>query len=82
MSVVLIESIGIAAFITNVIGNLLLARKSERGWWIRIVSIVLWFVYAQNTSSVAMTLNAVTFFGINVYGLLKWRADRLRGATP
>lgn len=73
------ELIGVAAFVTNVIGNLLLAQKNERGWWIRIVSIMLWFVYAQNTSSVAMTLNAVTFFGINVYGLLKWRKERLSG---
>jgi hypothetical protein len=74
---ILVECVGVFAFITNVIGNLLLARKSERGWWIRIVSIVAWFIYAQNTASLAMTLNSITFFGINIYGLLKWRAERL-----
>ena len=72
----MIEAVGIAAFITNVVGNLLLARKSERGWWVRIVSIVLWFFYARNTASLAMTLNSVTFFGINIYGLIHWRRER------
>lgn len=76
----MIELIGIAAFLTNVVGNLLLARKSERGWYIRIVSIVLWFIYAQGTTSLAMTLNSITFFGINVYGLVHWRRERLRAS--
>lgn len=67
---------GLLAFATNVWGNILLTRKSERGWWVRIVSIVLWFIYARNTSSLAMTANSVTFFGINCYGMWKWRKER------
>lgn len=73
---ILIECVGIFAFITNVIGNLMLTRKNEHGYSIRIVSIVLWFIYAYNTASLAMTLNSITFFGINVYGLRRWRRER------
>jgi len=67
------EAWGIAAFLSNVVGNVLLTRKVWHGWWVRILSITLWFVYAQQVSSLAMTLNAVTFFGINCYGLWAWR---------
>jgi hypothetical protein len=70
------DAIGFAAFLTNVAGNLLLTGKSVHGWWIRIVAIVLWFVYARSTASWPMTANAVTFFGINCYGLWKWNRER------
>ncbi len=76
MSPYLQESIGIAGFLTNVAGNMLLAHKSQRGWGIRILSNVLWLVYAGKTQSVAMLLNGVTFMGINIYGWVKWRRER------
>ncbi len=72
------ELVGFAAFLTNVWGNWLLVQKSERGWWVRIISIILWFVYARESSSWAMTANSITFFFINVVGLVKWRRERLR----
>lgn len=69
----MIEIVGIAAFVLNVVGNLLLARRSIRGWAVRIVSIVLWGVYAANILSLSLLLNAITFFGINCYGWWNWR---------
>ena len=75
MNPIVVEAIGFAAFLTNVLGNWLLAVKSERGWLVRIVSIVLWGVYGWKTASFAMMANAVTFFGINCYGYRKWRKD-------
>lgn len=71
------ESVGFAAFITNLVGNLMLARKSERGWWIRIIANFLWFAYAWETAGIAMIANSVTFLGINIYALLKWRGERI-----
>jgi hypothetical protein len=38
----MIELVGFAAFVLNVLGNVFLARKRLSGWLIRIVSIVLW----------------------------------------
>ncbi len=75
------EAIGLGGFATNVLGNMLLAHKSQRGWGVRIASNMLWLVYAGSSSSFAMTANGVTFMGINVYGWWKWRRE-LRAATP
>ncbi len=75
----MIEVVGFAAFATNVAGNLMLAGKSARGWVVRLVSIVLWFIYAANTSSPALVANAVTFFAINCYGLWKWKREAAAG---
>lgn len=72
----LVNLAGFAAFVLNVWGNLLLARKSERGWWVRIASIILWGAYGIGAASWPNILNAVTFFGINCYGLWKWRTER------
>jgi hypothetical protein len=63
------------AFALNVWGNWLLAVKSERGWLVRIASIVLWGIYAGQTASIAMTANSITFFGINCFGYWKWRKE-------
>jgi hypothetical protein len=70
-----VEGVGIVSFLLNVWGNLLLTRKSRHGWVVRIIAIVCWGFYGGFTASVPMLLNAVTFFGINVYGWRKWRAE-------
>jgi hypothetical protein len=69
----LFELVGAAAFLTNVCGNLLLAWKSRYGWLVRLVSIVLWGIYAVDLSSPSLLANAITFFGINCVGWWKWR---------
>jgi nicotinamide riboside transporter PnuC len=76
MSPFIQEAIGVGGFITNVLGNMLLAHKSQRGWGVRIASNLLWLAYAGQTSSFAMTANGVTFMGINVYGWWKWRKEQ------
>lgn len=73
------ELVGIAAFLLNVAGNLLLAWKSVWGWAVRVVSIVLWGIYAYDTASLAMMLNSITFFFINIVGFWKWRRERTEG---
>jgi len=65
--------IGFAAFLLNVLGNLLLAWKNIWGWIVRIASIVLWGVYAVDVASGPMLMNSITFFTINCFGFWKWR---------
>lgn len=74
----LIDLMGFAAFLTNVLGNFLLARKDRRGWPVRIVSILLWGTYAWNITSWPMVANAVTFLFINAYGWHHWGKEQRR----
>ena len=64
---------GYFAVATNVLGNFLLARKSIHGWIIRIVSILLWGVYAVGAASGPQLVNSILFFFINLYGLYFWK---------
>lgn len=81
MSPFLSESIGMTGFVTNVAGNMLLTRKNKHGWWIRIVSNLLWTVYAGTTASFSMNVNHGVFFVINIYGWWKWAREQ-RAETP
>lgn len=72
----LTEVVGLVGFVTNVWANLLIARKSESGWIVRLVSNAFWLAFGIAASSLANALNAVTFAGINVYGLARWRRER------
>lgn len=78
MTAVLIEIIGVIAFLTNVWANILIARKSETGWVIRLVSNVFWLAFGIFAFSIANILNSITFMVINIYGLMRWRRERLR----
>ena len=82
MSFTLIEIVGFFAFITNVIDNLLLARKVIWAWPVRLVSIVAWGVYAWDQSSPSLLANAITFFGINCYGFHYWWKHRHTKPPP
>ena len=73
----LADVIGILAFATNVWANLLIARKSEFGWIVRLAANVFWLMSGIWMNSVAIILNSVVFAGINIYGLRKWRRERL-----
>jgi hypothetical protein len=73
----LTEAVGLLAFATNVWANILIARKSETGWIIRLVSNVFWLAFGIIALSIANMLNAVTFAAINIYGLRRWRRERL-----
>ena len=75
----LVEAVGIVAFVTNVWANLLIARKSEAGWIVRLVSNAFWLAFGIAALSLANILNSVTFAAINVYGLRRWRRERLEG---
>ena len=75
----LIEAVGIVAFLTNVWANILIARKSEAGWIVRLVSNAFWLAFGIAALSLANILNSVTFAAINVYGLRRWRRERLEG---
>lgn len=72
-----VELVGIVAFLTNVWANILIARKAESGWVVRLVSNVWWLAFGIAAASLANVLNAVTFAAINVYGLLRWRRERI-----
>ena len=68
----MIELVGFAAFLLNVLGNLLLAWRSTYGWIVRLVSISLWGAYAWSIASPSLLANAATFFAINCLGWWKW----------
>lgn len=74
----LVDVLGVIGFLLNVWGNLLLTRRSRNGWWVRISSNVLWLLHSAmlRDVSVPVALNALTFLGINVYGLWKWRSSQ------
>lgn len=55
----LIEVVGVVAFLTNVWANILIAHKSETGWVVRLVSNAFWLVFGIAAFSVANILNAV-----------------------
>lgn len=74
---VLVESIGIFGFLANVWANLLVARKHESGWIVRLVANALWLAYGIVILSVANILSSVVFAGINIYALRRWRRERL-----
>lgn len=76
-----VDIVGFAAFILNVAGNFMLIYKERFGWWgwaVRIVSIVCWFAYGVGDASWPNIANAVAFFGINCWGVWKWRKERVR----
>lgn len=79
MSPIFEQAFGIASFITNVAGNLLLAKKSSFGWVIRIVSNILWIVYAGATAAFWLNMNHAVFCVINVYGWWKWQQETKKG---
>ncbi len=71
-----IEIVGFLAFLTNVVGNFMLARKIIWAWPVRLVSITLWGFYAVDLDSPSLLANALTFFAINCYGWHHWRKTR------
>jgi hypothetical protein len=71
------EAVGLAAFATNVWANILLARKAEAGWVVRLVANAFWLAFGIIAFSIANILNSVTFAVINVYALRRWRRERL-----
>lgn len=78
LDVALREGLGWLGFFTNVGGNILVGRKSEHGWWVRILSNALWFVYSWHTLTVPVSANAIVFAMINVHYWRVWRKDRAR----
>lgn len=81
MTVILIELVGILAFLSNVWANILIAHKKESGWVVRLGSNALWLAFGIAALSLANILNAVTFAVINVYGLRRWRKERMQPSS-
>lgn len=75
------EAIWILGFVANVWANLLIAQKSETGWIVRLVANVLWLAYGIVVVSLANILSSVTFAAINVYGLRRWKRERLSASS-
>lgn len=67
--------LGWLAFILNVWGNLALATKSSRGWFVRIACNLCWLPYSVYTAAWALLANHLSFMAINCYGWWKWRRD-------
>lgn len=73
-----VEAVGVVGFLTNVWANLLLARKTEAGWVVRLFANGLWLVYGIAIVSIANILSSVVFAGINIYGWNRWHRERLQ----
>lgn len=78
----LIETVGILGFVANVWANILIARKSETGWIVRLFANVLWLAFGIAAFSIANILSSIVFAGINVYGLRRWKHERLSCQSP
>lgn len=69
-----VEWVGFVATVTNLWGNWMLAKLQKGGWALRLLTNVIWIVYAMHTSGGwPVMLNHVLFLGINVSGWWKWR---------
>lgn len=77
MASMIFELVGLIGFAVNVWSNVLIARKTEAGWIWRLAANVLWLAYGIATLSVANIVSSITFAGINIYGLRRWRRERL-----
>lgn len=73
----LYETIGVLGFIANLWANLLVARKLESGWVVRLVANALWMTYGIATLSIANILSSFAFTIVNIYALRRWRRERL-----
>ena len=74
----MISVIGYIALTLNISGNMLLAHKNIWGWIVRLVTNITWILYAvQVDNGEPMALNHIIFFGINIYGFIKWRRERV-----
>ena len=75
-----VQAIGYLAFSLNVAGNLMLARMNAWGWIVRLITNVVWIVYAtQVAGGGPMWANHAAFFAINLYGFRNWRTQRSSG---
>jgi hypothetical protein len=89
MTITWVEWVGCAAFVTNVWGNLMLARLKTGGWVVRLLTNVIWVIYSWHTNGGwPLMLNHLVFFYINVDGWIRWsRAQqngtlRVAGGSP
>ncbi len=73
----LFELVGILGFIANVWANILVARKLESGWIVRLVANGLWLTYGIAVVSIANILSSLAFTIVNIYALRRWRRERL-----
>lgn len=78
---VIYETIGVLGFVANVWANILVARKLESGWIVRLVANALWLAYGLAIISIANILSSIVFTAINIYALRRWRRERLRPKT-
>ncbi len=74
----MIEAIGWLALALNLWGNLALARKSTRGWIIRLACNVTWIIYSSVFEVWPLLVNHILFSGVNVYGFIQWRKPEKR----
>lgn len=71
----MIEAVGYLATALNIAGNLMLARMSIWGWVVRLLTNVVYVVYAlQIEQGMPVVANHALFFAINIYGFMQWRA--------
>ena len=72
------ECIGWLALTLNIWGNLALAKKSIKGWTIRLVCNVAFIIYSYAFSVWPLLANHIIFAYINIYGWHKWSSTMLR----
>lgn len=76
------EWVGVLATVTNIWGNLALAKLETRGWVIRLLTNVLFIVYSAHVwGGWPIMLNHIAFFVINIVGWVKWRHARREGRS-
>lgn len=72
------DVVGVVAFLVSVVSTYFLAKKSETGWALRIVGNLLWLVFGVCAVSIPNILSSSTFTILSIYGLGRWRRERLQ----
>ena len=65
--------LGFFAFILTAIGGYLSAKKNNFCWYLWLASNVIWSYYALRPYQPMLLAEQFVFFGLNVYGIVKWK---------
>jgi len=65
----------LTATILSLIGNFLVARKNHFGFYIWILSNVVWIVFDMQHKMFSQMTMFIVYTALNIYGLYHWRKE-------
>lgn len=67
--------IDIIATILSILGAIINAQEKIEGFYIWIVSNVLWTIYCIDSNQIPLGLTFIVYIGISAYGIKEWRKN-------